>query len=411
MEHQCFNSHPNSGNSSPTSRELLENDHHRSFDEPPPSNGPKVKLMIRFGGKIELRRHDDQNYSYIGGDTKILTVDRSIKFSNLIEKLSAMTFSNVCLKYQQPGGELDSLISVFNDDDLDSMMFEYDCMCRVSPKPARMKVFLFPLPVNNVSSDSLDSAFNLAVVEDSKSDGQMFVNMLNSVHRPPPVEDLPPPPPPSTMKTSPDYLFGLDNNQAKFPVTEPDFPAKDTECGTETVTEKEIQEIQMVETVNDDEKKVKVNGENDGINGSAEQQVKFDGENGGVEVSSEENTERVIPLVTSEPSAEDPVQEAQPGSFCSCSVQIPEPVSVQSSFTSEMYNVAVAVAGGGYSMGYANEPVPVYLIPTPSGLYQAMRPITGPTGQPVYFAYSPIVNNGGGYSHGSYVANRSALPL
>lgn len=198
-------------------------------------------------------------------------------------------------------------------------------------------------------------------------------------------------------------------------MTEPDFAGKDTECGTETVTEKEIQEIQMVETVNDDEKKVKVNGENDGINGNAEQQVKFDGENGGnnggVDVSSEENAERVIPLVNSEPSAEDPVQEVQPGSYCSCSVQVPEPVSVQSSFTSEMYNVAVAGAGGGYSMGYVNEPLPVYLIPTPSGLYQAMRPITGPTGQPVYFAYSPIVNNGGGYSHGSYVANRSALPL
>jgi len=369
--------------------------------------------MIRFGGKIELRLHDDQHYSYIGGDTKILTVDRSIKFSNLIEKLSSMTFSDLCLKYQQPGGELDSLISVYNDDDLESMMFEYDRMCRVSPKPAscRMKIFLFPLPVNNASSDSLDSAFNLALVEDSKSDGEIFVNMLNSVHRPPPVEDLPPPST-ATMKTSPDYLFGFDNNQAKFPVTEPDFAAKDAERGTETetVTEKEIQEIQIVETVNDDEKKVKVNGENDGINGNAEQQVKFDGgNNGGVEVSSEENAEKVIPLVTSEPSAEDPVQEVQPGSFCSCSVQVPEPVSVQSSFTSEIYNVAVA--GGGYSMGYSSEPVPVYLIPTPSGLYQAMRPITGPTGQPVYFAYSPIVNNGGGYSHGSYVANRSALPL
>lgn len=251
---------------------------------------------------------------------------------------------------------------------------------------------------------------------------------------PPSVEDSPPPPPPpSTAMMNPDYLFGLDKtpsaspaaNQAELPVTVPDFEAKDTECETETVTEREIQEVQIMQAVND-EQKVKIEGENRGVNGDDEQVNKIDGENGcdkqkvnldgenggingGVEDYSEENAEKVITLVTDEAS-QDPVQ-VHTGSFHSCSVQVPEPISVQLSYTQETYNV---VAGDGYSMGYTTEPppaLPVYLVQTPSGLYQAVRPITGPTGQPVYFAYSPIVNNGGGYSPGSYVPNRSALPL
>jgi hypothetical protein len=427
MEHQSLTSHPNSTNSSPNSRELVENNDHGSpFDEqppppPPPSNSNRVKLMCSYGGKIQPRLHD-HHFTYIGGDTKILTVDRAVKLTTLVGKLSTMANCDVCFKYQLPGEDLDALISVCNEEDLDHMMIEYDRLCRVSPKPARLRLFLFPAPViinNNkddedASADSSVSAVILAAVEDSKSEGQWFIDALNSANVPP-LEESPPPPP----TLNPDYLFGLDKpysetpttgNEVEFPVTVPDFPATETECGPETVKETEIQELEKMEFVNI-EQELKVDGENGGINGV------FD-------CYTEENAEKVIPLVTNEPPVQNQTQsldqiQIQPtGSF---QVQIPEPVPVQSIFSPVRHH---NVAPGGYSVGYPHEPAPVYLIQTSSGLYQALRPITGPHGQPVYFAYAQIVNQFGyngsgvpgvvsehGCSNRSYVSDRSALPL
>jgi len=380
MEYQSFNSSPNY-------HELLENYKHR------PSYTSKVKLMVSFGGEIRPSLQDVHHFWYIGGTTKIITVDRNIKFSDLIEKLSSTMFVEVCFKYQLPGEDLKDLISVHNDDDLENMMAEYDRMCRVSPKQTvRLRLFLFPVRVNN--NNEKDSVpYNL-------------IQLLNSVHvptyedsspPPPPLEySSPPPPPPLEDSIPPPPSLTTTNpqlSQVECPQTLPDFAAKDTNCGPETVIETKIQEIQKME--------------------SDEQQVKVEGENGGVEVYPEENAEQMNPLVTDEPAAEDPVQEAHPGSFCSCGVQVPEPglvpepISVQSSFTPQMYNVA---ADGYYSMGYSTELLPVYLIPTSSGLYQAMRPVTGPIGEPVYFAYVPIVNEVD-YNGGQYAPNRSALPL
>lgn len=337
-------------------------------------------------------------------------VDRNIKFSDLVEKLSSSMFANACFKYQLPGEDLNDLISVHNNDDLENMMVEYDRMCRASPKqPVRLRLFLFPVRANNN--------------KDHNSRPYSLVELLNSVHvptfedsSPPPAEDSTPPPPPPSEDSTPPPPPPLEDSippppsstttnpelsQVECPETLPDFAAKDTKCGPETVIETNIQEIQKVESVKD------------------EQQVKVDGENSGVEVYPEESAEKVISLVTDEPTAdepaaaEDPVQEAPPGSFCSCGVQfpepslVPEPISVQSSFTPEMHNVA---ADGYYSMGYSTELLPVYLIPTSSGLYQAMRPVTGPTGEPVYFAYVPIVNEVD-YNGGQYAPNRSTLPL
>ncbi|KAM1696180.1 hypothetical protein ACFXTN_027736 [Malus domestica] len=45
--------------------------------------------MCNYGGKIEPRPHNHQ-LAYVGGDTKILTVDRNIKLSVIIFKLSSI---------------------------------------------------------------------------------------------------------------------------------------------------------------------------------------------------------------------------------------------------------------------------------------------------------------------------------
>ncbi|KAA8545693.1 hypothetical protein F0562_020856 [Nyssa sinensis] len=128
--------------------------------------------MCSYGGKIHPRPHDNQ-LTYVGGETKILAVDRNIKFSGIISKLSALYDTDVCFKYQLPGEDLDALISVTNDDDLDHMMNE-----------PRRRV--------------LDST-------DVKSDRERFVDALNSG----PIQSSSPSsmvPPTNRLET----LFGLD---------------------------------------------------------------------------------------------------------------------------------------------------------------------------------------------------------
>ncbi|KAF8090630.1 hypothetical protein N665_0471s0025 [Sinapis alba] len=157
MEKLSYNSYPDSTDSSPRSREI-------DFDNPPPWDDQnhnhqsyKVRFMCSYGGKIQPRPHDNQ-LTYVNGETKILSVDRGIRFSLLASKLSAVCGDaggggGVLFKYQLPGEDLDALISVTNDDDLEHMMHEYDRLLRVSSKPARMRLFLFPVTSGGFGSE------------------------------------------------------------------------------------------------------------------------------------------------------------------------------------------------------------------------------------------------------------------
>jgi len=193
MENYSFNSYPDSGESSPRSREI-------DFENPPPWDDQqqppnyKAKFMCSYGGKIHPRPHDNQ-LSYLGGETKILAVDRYIKFDAIISKLSSLCAdAEVAFKYQLPGEDLDALISVTNDDDLDHMMHEYDRLYRASAKPARMRLFVFQAPAPNQSSSSFGS-------EGGRSDRERFVDALNSG----PTE-----PPKAPAQNDVDILVGLD---------------------------------------------------------------------------------------------------------------------------------------------------------------------------------------------------------
>nr|KYP54524.1 hypothetical protein KK1_000713 [Cajanus cajan] len=191
MENYQYPSYPDSGDSSPRSREI-------DFENPPPWDDQqnqtyKAKFMCSYGGKIQPRTHDNQ-LSYVGGDTKILAVDRSIKFTTFLSKLAAVCDTppqELTFKYQLPGEDLDALISVTNDDDLEHMMHEYDRLYRPNSKPVRMRLFLFALSANPNSSFSSDR---------------------DAVKTPP----LPP--------SNVDYLFGLDKAVAPPPIA-PSFAA------------------------------------------------------------------------------------------------------------------------------------------------------------------------------------------
>ncbi|KAI9106442.1 hypothetical protein K1719_021970 [Acacia pycnantha] len=194
--HSLANSHPDSRNSSPHSQEGdLENP---SMDDPlsttTTNNSHKVKFMCSYGGNIQFRSHDNQ-LAYVGGETKIITVDRSIKFSAVMAKLSSLYSADVFVKYQLPGEDLDALISVSNDEDLEHMMVEYDLCQRASVKAARLRLFLFPPKPSDPTSFEAN---------DLKPEQQWFVDALNSVHIPHVKGSS------SSTPANQDFLSGLD---------------------------------------------------------------------------------------------------------------------------------------------------------------------------------------------------------
>ncbi|KAJ0966514.1 hypothetical protein J5N97_023431 [Dioscorea zingiberensis] len=212
-----FSSFPDSVDSSPRSREIDSENPASWDDSAPPSSATsqRVKLMVSFGGRIQPRPHDNQ-LSYVGGDTKILVVDRSVRLPAVLARLCAISGADdLCLKYQLPGEDLDALVSVTNDEDLEHMMLEYDRLFRaVAPgaKAApRLRLFVFPIAS---PKPSLAAA-------DPKSDRQWFVDVLNDV----PAQPPPPAPTVTPQGEGPDFLFGLEKRFVPAPAVKIQDPA------------------------------------------------------------------------------------------------------------------------------------------------------------------------------------------
>ncbi|KAJ0963696.1 hypothetical protein J5N97_028818 [Dioscorea zingiberensis] len=212
-----FSSFPDSGDSSPRSREIECENPATWEDAAPQPAAQRVKLMVSFGGRIQPRPHDNQ-LSYVGGDTKILAVDRTVRFPAVLSRLSSISGSeDLCLKYQLPGEDLDALVSVTNDEDLEHMMLEYDRLCRAvapgSKAAPRLRLFVFPIVTSQPSSTA----------SDTKSDRQWFVDALNSVAVQPPAQA----PAVNAPAESPDFLFGLDKGFVPPPAIKVKDPSPD----------------------------------------------------------------------------------------------------------------------------------------------------------------------------------------
>jgi PB1 domain len=224
MESYAY-TYPDSGESSPRSREIdSENGshHHHASDEVLAHSAAvarRVKLMISYGGRIQPRPHDNQ-LSYLNGETKILSIDRSMRFADFHSKLTSVRGSDeFCIKYQLPGEDLDSLISVTNDEDLEHMVLEFDRLhfhrsSNSSRSTPRLRVFLFPINPPPPSPALLEP----------KQERHWFVDTINSIH------SLAPPvavsaPPAANGQAGPDFLFGLDNGFVPPPAVKIKDPA------------------------------------------------------------------------------------------------------------------------------------------------------------------------------------------
>ncbi|KAL9666012.1 hypothetical protein QQ045_000334 [Rhodiola kirilowii] len=159
--------------SSPRSR--TTEDDRESLTAAPGGGGGKLRLMCSYGGHIIPRPHD-KSLCYVGGDTRMVVVDRNSSLGELKARLSKTLLNNraFTLKYQLPNEDLDSLISVTTDEDLENMIDEFDRICKSSSgaKSSRLRVFLF---VNkHESGSSIES-----ILDSSVKSEDWFYNALN----------------------------------------------------------------------------------------------------------------------------------------------------------------------------------------------------------------------------------------
>ncbi|XVE58751.1 hypothetical protein DITRI_Ditri04bG0194200 [Diplodiscus trichospermus] len=163
--------YPDSVESSPCSR----NENSTNDDHLPAVPGARLRLMCSFGGHIMPRPHD-KSLCYVGGETRLVAVDRHCSLSAFCNRLSRALLHGrpFTLKYQLPNEDLDSLVSVATDEDLENMIEEYDRLAATSTSSvtsSRLRLFLF--------FNKPDTAASMGpLLNDAKSE-TWFVDALN----------------------------------------------------------------------------------------------------------------------------------------------------------------------------------------------------------------------------------------
>ncbi|CAK9153711.1 unnamed protein product [Ilex paraguariensis] len=106
----------------------------------------KIKFLYSYGGKIVPRRVDGK-LRYLGGHTRVVAVDRSVTFAELMVKFGELCGSSMSLRCKLPTEDLDFLVSVASDEDLSNVIQEYDRVSSSTADKSEMKVraVLFPI--------------------------------------------------------------------------------------------------------------------------------------------------------------------------------------------------------------------------------------------------------------------------
>ncbi|CAN4099272.1 unnamed protein product [Withania somnifera] len=103
-----------------------------------------VKFLYSYGGRIFPRRSDG-TLRYIGGFTRILSVDRSISFSELMLKFGELCGSSMSLRCKLPTEDLDVLVSITCDEDLANVIEEYDRVSVLTNQEMKIRAILSPI--------------------------------------------------------------------------------------------------------------------------------------------------------------------------------------------------------------------------------------------------------------------------
>ncbi|KAJ0980175.1 hypothetical protein J5N97_008430 [Dioscorea zingiberensis] len=112
--------------------------------------GGKAKLLCSFGGDFVSQQG---KALYVGGKTRLVSIDRTASFRSLLEKMSELCDadpSDVDVRFQLTDGSLDSrLVSIESDDDVRNMMDEFD-------GNRKIPIFLFIDKTENSDDDDDD---------------------------------------------------------------------------------------------------------------------------------------------------------------------------------------------------------------------------------------------------------------
>jgi hypothetical protein len=440
-----------SGDSSPNSAAATDDTHHEGSEPSaaaaPPAHAPpsKVRLMVSYGGRIQPRPHDSQ-LAYVNGETKILSLERPLRFADFAARLAALLPStgDFCVKYQLPGEDLDALVSLTNDEDLEHLVLEYDRLHLLRPATGssrgstlRLRVFLFPVQSPPPSG-----------LLDLKPERHWFVEALNTVPQPrqetpaqgssppqqkqesvftqqssPPQQkqeavpvqqqqQVPAPPQPMLLTpVGPDFLFGLDNGFVPPPavkVKDPvgmenvpvEMPAKNEDRSPNQVGDhvavspvvspgeyqRQIQELEKLQVAD---------------NASHQPQPPAPAPPAALQRNgSDDSLTRAYPPATNGEYYIPKFPEKPP---------VPPPSSTPPATTYlPMPGRYTSVAPGS-----AAEHAPVFFIPSPHGGYYATTTPPGASSYPAMYAVAPPSANGSAPSHGNAMSNATtyAPPL
>ncbi|KAK1373831.1 PB1 domain-containing protein [Heracleum sosnowskyi] len=107
------------------------------------SNSTTIKFLYSYNGKI-IPRPTDGLLRYSGGFTRVLSVDSSISFAELMIKLGELCGSSMSLKIKLPYEDLDLLVTITNDEELTSAINEYSLVSKATGKDMKIRGLLFP---------------------------------------------------------------------------------------------------------------------------------------------------------------------------------------------------------------------------------------------------------------------------
>ncbi|OWM89685.1 uncharacterized protein LOC116201672 [Punica granatum] len=122
-----------------------------------------IKFLCSYGGKI-LPRYPDGKLRYHGGETRVLAVNRSISFAELMVKMGELCGTTMSLRCQLPTEDLDALVSITSDEDLANLIEEYD---RAASPLSCLKIRAFLSPPKSAKKISPPSS--LASSSNSRS--------------------------------------------------------------------------------------------------------------------------------------------------------------------------------------------------------------------------------------------------
>ncbi|KAJ0436143.1 putative PB1 domain-containing protein [Helianthus annuus] len=88
-----------------------------SLNSNKPPTTETIKFLCSYGGRI-LPRYPDGMLRYYGGHTRVVAVNRSLSYSELMVKLGELCGKTVSLRCQLPTEDLDALVCIKSDEDL-----------------------------------------------------------------------------------------------------------------------------------------------------------------------------------------------------------------------------------------------------------------------------------------------------